>query len=96
MKKDPKILLLTAVAQNYAKLSQLLKPKEYKNLCISNREIYKVLTNQQNYKILFEQKWGRTGFELDERNWIKMYKNKVVEEYKKKNKSKMSDGFYWV
>lgn len=55
-----------------------------------------MLTNQQNYKILFEQKWGRTGFELDERNWIKMYKNKVVEEYKKKNKNKMSDGFYWV
>ena len=65
MKKDTKIKVIEVLASNYQRIYAYLKPKDYKNLSICNREIFLFLNSQQNYKTIFEQKWGRTGFGLE-------------------------------
>ena len=55
----------------------MLKPREFANLEMANSQIYKGVHSQASYKALYEERWGRTGFELEERNWVKAYQNKV-------------------
>jgi phage anti-repressor protein len=62
-------------------MNKLLRPKDFQNLISSNSSLYKAVNQQSEYKKLYEERWGRTGFELEEKNWIIAYQKKCQKKH---------------
>lgn len=69
-------LFLRAIYNNLITFNRLLTHKDFKNVAISSVKMYRAINQQPEYKMLYEERWGKTGFDLEEKNWIIAYRKK--------------------
>lgn len=60
-------------------ISRFLRPGDLCKVEQCGSQLYRLLHTQRNYKMLFEGRWGKTGFGLQERDWLKLYQRKARE-----------------
>ena len=66
------------IYNNLVLFNKFLSHKEFRNLATSTSMMYRAINQQVEYKMLYEERWGRSGFELEEKNWIVAYRKKCI------------------
>ena len=63
---------------NIVLFNKLLGPRSFKNLEMTNRKMYQLLHSEKQYMKIYEGRWGKTGFQLGEINWMKHYRKQIL------------------